>query len=159
MANQGWRILKHPNSLASRVLKGCYFSDCDFLEASKGSSTSFIWNSIIWGKEVLDKGLRWRVGDGSSILVFKDKWIPNPSTFKVISPQLMSGNTTVSQLMYPSGGWDLNVINQNFCKDDRTAILSIPTSSSCSNDCLIWHYDDSGVFNVKSGYRLACNSS
>jgi hypothetical protein len=37
-------------------------------------------------KETLQQGLIWRVGDGSSIKVWGDKWLPNPITYEVQSP-------------------------------------------------------------------------
>ena len=73
LAKQGWRILKNPNSLATKILKGCYFSDCGFLETGKKPLNSFVWKSIFWGKGILDIGVRWRVGNGSSIHIYKDR--------------------------------------------------------------------------------------
>ncbi|KAK2650464.1 hypothetical protein Ddye_017953 [Dipteronia dyeriana] len=35
----------------------------------KTSTGSFIWNSHMWGKCILDKGLRWRLGNGTSIRI------------------------------------------------------------------------------------------
>ncbi|KAK2638818.1 hypothetical protein Ddye_026613 [Dipteronia dyeriana] len=32
-ASQCWRILKNPDSLAARILKGCYYKDCGLLDA------------------------------------------------------------------------------------------------------------------------------
>ena len=33
------------------------------------------------------RGIWWQVGDGKMIKVWKDKWIPSPSTYKVITPE------------------------------------------------------------------------
>ncbi|KAK3228881.1 hypothetical protein Dsin_000762 [Dipteronia sinensis] len=68
-----------------------------------------------------------------------------------------ASNFCLHELMTPFGAWNLNVIKQNFCKDDMTTTLSIPTSSTNNIDFLIWHYDDIGVFTVKSDYWLARN--
>ncbi|PON99299.1 hypothetical protein TorRG33x02_048420 [Trema orientale] len=38
------------------------------------------------GKNLLVKGLRWRIGDGSTVKVFHNPWLPNPSSFKPITP-------------------------------------------------------------------------
>ncbi|KAK3221525.1 hypothetical protein Dsin_008550 [Dipteronia sinensis] len=48
-------------------------------------------------------------------------------------------------------------LEQHFCSDDVLAIISIPIGSNGRMDSLIWHYDVSGVFTVKSGYHLARN--
>ncbi|KAK2661256.1 hypothetical protein Ddye_007789 [Dipteronia dyeriana] len=86
LANQCWRLLKNPDSLAAKILKGCYHKNCGFLEAPKKSGASFHWTSLVWGKELLKKGLRWRIGNGSSICIYKDKWIPRPFSLKVLAP-------------------------------------------------------------------------
>ena len=31
-------------------------------------------------------GSRWRVGNGRRIHIWEDKWLPTPTTYKVISP-------------------------------------------------------------------------
>ena len=34
----------------------------------------------------LHNGLRWQVGTGEKIKIWKDRWLSNPTTFKVVSP-------------------------------------------------------------------------
>ena len=85
LANQGWRILSNDKSLAACVLKDCYFSDVGFLKAEMKSSGSFIWKSLMWGKEILSAGVRWRGGDGSKIRIYEDRWLPRPVTFRPLS--------------------------------------------------------------------------
>ncbi|KAK2661828.1 hypothetical protein Ddye_000402 [Dipteronia dyeriana] len=63
LAKQGWRIFKNLNSLAARVLKGCYFNNLNFLDISPYKKGSYVWNSLIWGIAILDKGMRWKVGN------------------------------------------------------------------------------------------------
>ncbi|KAK3198085.1 hypothetical protein Dsin_021500 [Dipteronia sinensis] len=58
LAKQAWRILKNPESLAGKVLKGCYFHDCNFMDAKKKGNASLVWNSLLWGKGLLDVGVR-----------------------------------------------------------------------------------------------------
>ena len=47
---------------------------------------SFLRRSLLWGKELVEKESRWRVGNGWSIHIYKDHWISWLSTFKIVSP-------------------------------------------------------------------------
>ncbi|KAL5746909.1 hypothetical protein ACOSQ2_024206 [Xanthoceras sorbifolium] len=50
------------------------------------ASASLVWKGILWGRELLVKGLRWRVGDGSSISIYHDHWLHRFPNSKVMSP-------------------------------------------------------------------------
>ena len=58
LAKQGWRLVKNHDSLVAKVLKACYYPSGDFLTARKWSKASFVWRSIILGREVIEKGFR-----------------------------------------------------------------------------------------------------
>ena len=74
-AGQTWvAFITNPNSLCARVLKGRYFPDTDFMHAPKSASAT--WKAIVAGRNGLKTGLISRVGDGSTISVWEDKWIP-----------------------------------------------------------------------------------
>ena len=86
LAKQARRILTNPSSLVARILKAKYFPYCDVLNASLGINPSYTWRSIYNSLEVLKRGTRWRVRNGRRIHIWDDKWLPTPSTFKVITP-------------------------------------------------------------------------
>ncbi|KAK2644874.1 hypothetical protein Ddye_020069 [Dipteronia dyeriana] len=46
LAKQCWRILKNPDSLATRVLKGCYYKNGNFMEAQKMNNVSYVCNIL-----------------------------------------------------------------------------------------------------------------
>ncbi|XP_075489667.1 putative mitochondrial protein AtMg00310 [Primulina tabacum] len=48
LAKQVWRLIRFPDSLASRILKGRYFKHGEVLKAALGSNPSYIWRSIFW---------------------------------------------------------------------------------------------------------------
>lgn len=85
LVKQGWRLQTNSSSLFYRVYKAKYFPSCDFIEANLGSQPSFAWRSILSTQEVVKKGVRWQVGDGEQIQVWKDKWLHSPSTYKVVT--------------------------------------------------------------------------
>ena len=74
------------------------------------------------------------------------------STFKVFSPHVLSENTTVSELKLTHGKWNEGLVRSSFLEEDADTILSIPLSNSGLDDRLIWHFDKSCNFSVKSGY-------
>ena len=86
LAKQAWQILKNPNSLIARIYKAKYFPFSDILSAKLGCSPSYAWRSIFNSLEVIRRGIRWRVGNGKLIHIWEDKWLPNPTTYKVCSP-------------------------------------------------------------------------
>ncbi|VVA36912.1 PREDICTED: reverse mRNAase [Prunus dulcis] len=120
-----WRILEHLISLVGRMLKARYFPNGDFMQAIVGSSPSMIWKAIMWGREVVDDQLVWRVGSGRSIHVFKDRWIPKPFTFYPIQNGGLASTTWVSDLITPFRGWNQALLATCFHEDDREAIFKI----------------------------------
>uniref|UniRef100_A0A2N9I5I3 Reverse transcriptase domain-containing protein n=1 Tax=Fagus sylvatica TaxID=28930 RepID=A0A2N9I5I3_FAGSY len=63
LANQSWRLLQNPQSLFYRVFKARYFPNCSIMEATLGNNPSFLWRSILSGREVILKGLSWQNSD------------------------------------------------------------------------------------------------
>ncbi|KAK3225296.1 hypothetical protein Dsin_005158 [Dipteronia sinensis] len=154
LAKQCWRLIKYPNSLAARVIKGRYFPSGNFLEAENCSYGSFIWRSLLRGREIIEVGSRWRIGSRSSVLIYSDMWIPRPFSFKIQSPPVLSMDATVRQLMSPSGGWNIPLVQSSFVSEEADYILSIPIGSSQVHDSLQWHFDKKGNYSVKSGYKV-----
>jgi hypothetical protein len=73
---QAWRLLINPNSLCSRVLRGRYCKKEGVLTAVCPKGASFTWRSILHERDLLKEGLVWRIGDGKSVKVWEDNWIP-----------------------------------------------------------------------------------
>lgn len=78
------------NSFVYHVFKAKYFPDCNFVQASLGNNPSYMWRSLMAAQKIMQQGLRWQIGDGLNVQVWKDKWLPNSSTYKVVSPRLDS---------------------------------------------------------------------
>lgn len=69
LAKQGWRLLLCDDLLVSRVLPARYYRRGNLLEGAFGINPSSNWRSILWGRELLQRGIRWRVGSGDEIRV------------------------------------------------------------------------------------------
>ena len=72
----------------------------------------------MWGRQLPIKGIRWRVGRGRSILVYKDRWLPRPDTFKPISPPTLPAEAGVADLLDAENRWDLEKLKQHFMPED-----------------------------------------
>ncbi|KAK3204299.1 hypothetical protein Dsin_018345 [Dipteronia sinensis] len=155
LSKQAWRILTCPNSLVAQIFKVKYFKNGDFLNASVKTGGSHVWRSIVWGRSLLSSGLRWVVGDGSNISVFKDRWIPRPNTFKTITPDPGHDLCVADLLLRNYRGWDVDKLRRALLSVDKGIVLSIPISWSGGSDSLAWRFDKRGVYTVQSGYRLA----
>ncbi|KAB2626784.1 ribonuclease H protein [Pyrus ussuriensis x Pyrus communis] len=113
LAKVGWHLLCNPEWLLAKFLKAKYYPNSSFLEALVGRGTSWGWKEILQGRKVLKFGIRWRVGDGRSIQVVEDLWLPTPRTFQPISRHPEMPKLVVD--MVASGGiWKREVIQRIF---------------------------------------------
>lgn len=91
---------------------------------------------------------------GTNVRIWEDPWIPRGTTRRPSSHQGQGILTRVSELIDPvSGSWDQDLVEGCFHPDDVKTILSIPISEQ-SEDFLAWHFDNKGLFSVKSAYKV-----
>lgn len=101
---------------------------------------------------MIQKGLRWRIGNGENVQIYNSKWIPRPVTFEIVSQPLLPA---VSFLINEEHRWDENKIRQHFMPEDIERILQIPLPRYSEPDQLVWAHDKLGIYSVKSGYQVA----
>jgi hypothetical protein len=156
LAKQGWRLLKFPESLVARVMKAKYYPEGDFLSAHLGRRPSFAWKSIFQAKRVVEEGMLWRIGDGETVKIWKDQWLPPPLTTLIHSPHhSLDANSKVSALIdRTSGWWNTQLLQVNFREDEIARICCICPSPIQAPDTLIWKGTSNGQFSVKSAYFM-----
>ena len=60
----------------------------------------------------------------------------------------------MEELIDPSSGsWDVELLTQTFRPEDVNMIRTIPVHIEM-DDMLAWHYDEKGLFSVKSAYKV-----
>lgn len=127
---------------------------------SKPRSSSFTWRSVLFGRELLKKGVRWGVGEGSCIKILTDNWIPGfpPERLKPLLP--LPSEVTVAFLMDDvSKTWDVDRVNAFFEEEVASAIFQVPISRHGGEDFASWPHDKLGQYTVRSAYNLATSSS
>lgn len=155
LAKMSWRILKFPSSLLARVLKGRYFKGGFFLEAPLGSNPSLTWRSIIWDRELFQRGYRWKIGKGNHIRIDKDSWIARKgSNVPMWIDESLKGKY-VSTILKSNGSWKNDLIQDLFSIPDQEDIKNTVAGGDNFQDDIIWNYEDNDIFSVKSAYHLA----
>ncbi|KAL5822172.1 hypothetical protein ACOSQ3_024054 [Xanthoceras sorbifolium] len=119
-----------------------------------GSLPYFMWRSIMWGRGVLKKGVRWRIGNRENVSIYEDQWLLRESTFRVYSPRFLPEGVLVAGLIGANGSWSEEIVRRYFILEEAEAILGIPLSRN-QMDSVMWHYDKRGEFSVKSAYKIA----
>lgn len=107
-------------------------------------------------KALLLEGLKWRVGNGTSIKVWEDSWIPGDWTHIVPSPTTATNlDMRVCELLdFDNGCWNVDAVNATFIEDERQQVLDIPIPLKWRNDSRFWCPSLDGAYTVKSGYWL-----
>ncbi|KAF5451602.1 hypothetical protein F2P56_026695 [Juglans regia] len=156
LAKQGWRLLTHQNSLLFRVFKARYFPNCSLFEAKIDFNASFVWKGIFSALPLLKSGCMWRVGNGRSIRVVQDSWIPGCSRDEVqgamehLNNEILMVNELIEER---TGWWKIDVVRALF--DPRLANLILKINICLSEeDSWFWTSERSGSYSVKSGYKV-----
>lgn len=79
--------LSFPETLCAQVLGAKYFHGKSVLEAKATKGISYTWRSILKGVQLLKEGIIWRIGDGKSVNIWTDPWIPRNDTRRVLTPR------------------------------------------------------------------------
>ena len=156
LAKQVWQMINNPNSLCHRVFKARFFPNCLILEAKDSSIGSYAWKSILSARDVIRKGMVWRIGNGSTARIKEDNWLPVKSNRSVTSPLTsLQPETKVSALINQDLGiWKTKMVEIFFLPYKASIILGIPLSSRLPPDRPTWGLTANGLFSTKSAYKL-----
>ncbi|KAF4383478.1 hypothetical protein G4B88_000178 [Cannabis sativa] len=120
-----------------------YSKDGEY-SAKSGNHASFVWRSLVWGKKVIQKGYRWRIGNGNSVRVLEDPWLPRPVTFKIYDKPSLPDQLYVIDLKKGNGEWDEEFIRVVFNPTDAELIMGMDTTEWDIEDKILWHYSKDG---------------
>ncbi|XP_050254879.1 uncharacterized protein LOC126700728 [Quercus robur] len=117
---------------------------------------SYKWRSIINAKHVIKLGRVWRVGNGESIQIRGDRWLPQISSAKVLFPVTgLALDARVCDIIdQDSHTWRAGLIDQNFLPHEAKLIKGIPLSWQTVSDKQVWLPSNHGEFTTQSPYHL-----
>ncbi|KAF8388967.1 hypothetical protein HHK36_025651 [Tetracentron sinense] len=141
LAKQGWRLATETQSLWSRLFKSIYYRDSNFMSAREGYRTSWAWKSLIAGRTALRGGLHWhwQVGNGRSINIWEDPWVPTLPNFRISSlkPLVNISSIVASLRQSGEGSWNMDRLRELFSDEEVEAIQKIPISQYDAPDQLV----------------------
>ena len=117
---------------------------------------SYAWKSIISARDVIREGMVWRIGNGQSVRIREDKWLPVQSNRAIISslPSIAPETKVSSLINLELRGWNSSLLDQLFLPHEATIICGMPLSIRLPPDKIIWGLTPSSMFITKSAYKL-----
>lgn len=99
----------------------------------------------------------WRVGDGRSVAIWGDRWLPTKITHKIQSPPHILGATAkVCELIdSATNWWNIPPVETVFNPEEARIICGMTICPRTQKDQLIWGANKQGPFTVRSAYHLA----
>ena len=128
------------DSLLYQCFKARYFPRSSFLEAKVSPNCLYVWRSLMAAQPILLSGHCQGVGNGLSINVLKDRWIPSYPTNSILHPvhEDVEG-MRVADLINPDlHTWRTDKIMANFHREEAKDICQIPLSHRDVNVTIIW---------------------
>ena len=106
-------------------------------------------------KKLLQDRLRWGVGNGRSINIWKDWWIPKLDRAALNPVNELHEDATVSELIDAETRlWKSDMTEAYFGLNVADFIKVILLSRIDADDVLTWTLEHSSIYSVRSGYRF-----
>lgn len=110
LGKQLWRIQTRPDLLMSRIMKARYFLGKSIWEAQQRGKDSWCWKSLLSAKGLLEEGMRIRVGDGATIKIWEDRWLPASEDGRIRSQRKPGSNIQRVCELIRDGKWDQELL-------------------------------------------------
>ena len=156
LAKQAWRLLINKTSLFYKVFKARFFPNTTILEAMNSRMGSYTWKSILIGRDIIQRGSRWSIGNEEKINIWQHRWLPiKHPPHQPICPIEDFEHSLVSSLIDPiTRQWQTELVDGLFGEEDAEIIKRIPLSQVATEDVLFWLFTSNDIYSCKSGYRF-----
>ncbi|XP_019150780.1 PREDICTED: uncharacterized protein LOC109147628 [Ipomoea nil] len=149
-------VLTHPDKLWVKIMKEKYVKNGNFFSTPVTANSSWGWRSIMKGKNILCKGLRWRIGTGASISFWHDRWVGDSPLAETI-PLPATGNCSnlkVRDVMLNNCAWNIDALESLVPVNIIHQIRAIPIPVTSQIDRPFWPLSNSGIVTVSSAFSF-----
>ena len=149
LAKLTWWVASSRESLCIKALRSKYKVDADWLGKDPCKNASPLWKAIEKLREVVLKGAYFIVGDGASIDMWKDSWVPwldgfTPTPCDLNIPKSPMKVSNLIDLV--NRKWKFDVLKNLVDPCSLSAILQVIVLARAQQDRLIWTLTPSGRF-------------
>ncbi|KAF7822040.1 putative ribonuclease H-like domain, reverse transcriptase zinc-binding domain-containing protein [Senna tora] len=153
LAKQAWRLAHSGDQLWAQIMKSIYFPRCSYWDAKKGRNSSWPWISILEGRDFIRKHCAWSVGNGRSIKVINENWIPGER--RIWHVEGGDREMKVCDLLVEGElKWDEQNIATCLPKEVGRKVLALPLNAYTGEDSIVWPFTKDGTYSVSTGYHL-----
>ena len=156
LAKQIRRWKNNEHTLFHKVFKAKFFPNCSIMDCDSAGKGSYVWKSIIQARHVIELGIVWRVGNGQSIYIKEDRWLPQLAGSRIVSPPaILPPNSKVCDLVdHESLSWNKDLIEQEFLPHKAKFIQALPLSVREIPDKEVWLSSPYGEYTTRTAYKL-----
>ena len=141
--------------LWAKVLKAKYFPHTTLFTCNRNAQGSHIWKSFLLGLQDLREGMSWIVGNGNTIRIWTDPWLPHGSPHSYIEGPIIrhEEDRTVSSLRL-SHSWNFEALHFPLSTHLKNIIQGTPVAHFTSlEDTFLWTQNN-GICSVKSASKF-----
>lgn len=121
----GWKLTVKEDSLWVTFLHDKYLNNHTMATWPHNRAASHVWRSIIKTQPTLDKGIKWTIGDGTLVDIWKEWWCSTGPLCNRFPGPHTNDNRTVADLIDGNGIWNLTSISHIVDEDVLNSILNI----------------------------------
>lgn len=141
------------------LLKTKYLRGTSLYNWHNNKRASHLWRGIMKTCSILRKGVKWTVGNGNNVNVWKDWWCGDKAFIDLESNtnQNLHNNCNVdnvSELLNSDGSWNEIKVHSLCTPNIASLILNNPPPDTLEMDSPLWKRSPAGSFNVSSVYNL-----
>ena len=118
---------------------------------------SKLWRFICAQKDVVDRGTKWQVRNGSVVSFFNDHWLGEGLQVRDFAMRALTeeeGTSLVADWVV-GGYWNLDKLSTFVNLEGISHIIAVlPPRLDATNDCIIWGAASDGRFSLRSAYFL-----
>jgi hypothetical protein len=100
-------------------MRAIYYPRGNLLDTVFKGDASPVWRGIEHGLDLLKQGIIWRIGNGTSVRIWRDNWLPRNIGLKITSGRKFSRLIKVKSLMGPDQKWNEDLVKKTLMMQNR----------------------------------------